>query len=196
MNEFDLIMENGKAHVKEVARIRKKLEKFLVPQEAHRVANEIEQIAIKVDAEIRRILSDPRVIERFEYDGLFFTPRGTQQFHRAFDGIHILRSLEDSKIEVFFSGRSTEAGVRWLLEEQGTHLWEAMVRRMNWEDEGHLGVLTREVVNAIMEDVAERRRKAAEENKTLSPQEQAFFQRYEGEMGELPSDDRISNTKG
>ena len=179
MNEFDPLLEKGVAHVKEVARIRKKLEKFLGPKEAHRVANEIETIAIKVDAEIRRILSDPRVIERFEYDGLFFTPRGTQQFHRAFDGIHILRSLDDSKLEVFFSGRSTEAGIRWLLEEQGTHLWEAMVRRMNWEDEGHLGVLTREVVNAIMEDVAERRRKAAQENPTLSPQEQAFFQRYE-----------------
>ena len=193
MNEF--LMENGLAHVKEIARIRKKLEKFLPPQEAHRVSNEIEQLALKVDAEIRRILSDPRVTQRFEYDGLFFTPRGTQQFHRAFDGIHILRSLDNSKLEVFFSGRSTEAGIRWLLEEQGTHLWEAMVRRMNWEDEGHLGVLTREVVNAILEDVAERRRKAAEENPTLSSQEQAFFQRYEGEIGELPSDDRISNTK-
>ena len=182
MNEFNPLMEYGEPHAKEVARIRKKLEKFLSPQEAHRVASEIEQIALNVDAEIRRILSDPRVTERFEYDGLFFTPRGTQQFHRAFDGIHILRSLDNSKIDCFFSGRGAEAGVRWLLEEQGTHLWEATVRRMNWEDEGHLGVLTRDVVNAIMEDVAERRRKAAQENPTLSSGEQAFFQRYEKEM--------------
>jgi len=200
MTLFNFFSENKDPNrdpiAREVERIQKKMEKFLSKKEAQKVASDVEDIARNVDAEICRILSDPRVIKLFSYDGLFFTPRGTEQFHRAFDGIHLLRSLDNSKIACFFSGRSAEAGVRWLLEEQRTHLWEATVRRMNWEEEGHLGVLSREVVNAIMEDVAERRRKAAEENRTLSPGEHAFFQPYEQDLRALPCDDLTSSTKG
>ena len=61
---------------------------------------------------------------------------------------------------------------------------------MNWEDEGHLGVLSKEVVAAVVEDVAERRRQAAADTpQPLSSQEQAFFRSYEKALWELWQED-------
>src|SRR5262245_48229941 len=90
---------------KELLRIEEKLREYLPKLEAERVTAAICGLVQEVDEELDRILSDPRVDGLYEYDGLFFTPRGTHSFHRAFDGIHILCSLDDYKIEIFFRGK-------------------------------------------------------------------------------------------
>ena len=195
MSEFGPKLERIERRRKEVARIRKELERFLAPLEAQYLAANIGRIAWRVDGEIDRILQDPLVPEFFDYDGLFFTPKGTHQFHRAFDGIHILRCLDDARMDVFFRGRRPTDAIRWLLEDLDTHVWEAAVRRMNWEDEGHLGVLSREVVEAVMEDVEERRRiAAAAAPRPLSSQEQVFFRSYENEIRELRAKNPTANS--
>ena len=101
-------MRNHKAlvfHQQEVERIQSKLEEFLSAQEARETAMQVCDLALDVDEEIDRILKDPLVGRLYEYDGQFFTPRGTGLFHTAFDGLHILKSLRNSMIETFFRGR-------------------------------------------------------------------------------------------
>ena len=168
---------------KEAARIERQLGPYLSKEVARETAAKILNLAIEVDQEIDRILADPRVIERYEYDGLFFTPRGTQLFHRAFDGIHVLQSLDDSKIETFFRGRENNVALRWMMEELSTHIWEAKIRRIHWEEDRNLNTVSKEVIQAIVADIRERRRKAQErQSRPLSPEQAAFFRPYEEEM--------------
>ena len=129
----------------EVERIHSKLEEFLPAQEARETAMQVYRVALDIDEEIHRILKDPWVGRLYQYDGQFFTPRGTPGFHTAFDGLHILKSLEDCKIETFFRGRKMSFAIWWLLEELGRHSWVAKRRRMNWEESGTLGLLTKDV---------------------------------------------------
>ena len=160
---------------KELLRLEEKFREYLPRLEAQRLTAEICGLVLEVDEELDRILSDPLVVVLYEYDGLFFRPRGTHLFHRAFDGIHILRSLDDYKIEVFLRGKDKSHAVRWMLEELGSHTWESKVRRMNWEEEGTLNTLTKEVIEAIIEDIHEH-------TQVLSPEEQSFFKSYEMQM--------------
>jgi len=188
MTEFKAKLEAIESRRKEVARIREGLDQFLPPIEAQNLAATIGRIAWRVDGEIDRLLKDPLITAFYEYDGLFFTSRGSTQFHRAFDGIHILRCLDSDRLNSFFRGRSPASGIRCLIQDLDTHVWEVAVRRMNWEEEGHLGVLSKEVVTAVIEDVEERRR----QNPTPQPltsQEQAFFRSYEKALWELWQED-------
>jgi hypothetical protein len=100
-------------HQKHRERIQSKLEEFLPAHEARDTATQVYDLALDVDEEIGRILKDPWVGRLYEYDGRFFTPRGTQLFHAAFDGLHILKSLGDSILETFFRGREKRFAIRW-----------------------------------------------------------------------------------
>ena len=169
-------------HPKYRERIQRKLEKFLPVQEAQETATQIYDLALSIDEEIGRILKDPLARRLYEYDGRFFTPRGSGLFHTTFDGLHVLQPLWDSRLEGFFFRREKHAAIKWLLEELGTHAWVAKMRRTNWEESGTLGLVPQEVFDAIIEDVRERRRRAAEGSPPLSPEEQVFFQSFEEEM--------------
>jgi hypothetical protein len=170
-------------HQKHRDRIQNKLEEFLPAREARDTATQIYDLALDVDEEISRILKDPLVGRLYEYDGRFFTPRGTRLFHTAFDGLHILKSLKDSILETFFRRREKHFAIRWLMEELGKHAWVAKIRRMNWEESGTLSMVPKGVLDAIIQDIRERRKQAGEDAPPLSPEEQAFFQSYEEEMG-------------
>ena len=74
-------------HQKHRQRIEKELSEFLSAQEARETATCVYNLAIEIDEEIDKILKDPLVRRLYEYDGKFFTPRGTWGFHVAFDGI-------------------------------------------------------------------------------------------------------------
>jgi len=163
-------------------RIQNKMEEFLPAHEARDTATQVYDLALDVDEEIGRILKDPLVGRLYEYDGQFFTPRGTRLFHAAFDGLYILKSLRDSMLETFFRGREKHFAIRWLMEELGTHAWVAKIRRMNWEESHTLSLVPQEVLDEIIKDIRERRRQAGENPPPLSPEEQAFFQSYEEEM--------------
>ena len=170
-------------HRKHRERIQSELKEFLSAHEAQETATRICSLALDIDEEIGRILKDPLARRLYDYDGQFFTPRGTRGFHTAFDGLHLLKSLKDSILETFFRGREKRVAIRWLMEELGKHAWVAKLRRMNWEESGTLSIVPKEVLDAIIEDIRERRRQAGEDAPPLSPEEQAFFQSYEEEMG-------------
>ena len=190
MTEFKEKLQAIERRRKEIARIRKELDQFLPPIEAQNLAATIGRIIWRVDGELARLLRDPLVTAFYEYDGLFFTSQGTGQFHRAFDGIHILRCLDSNRISQFFRGRPPSSAIRCLLADLDTHVWEIAVRRMNWEDEGHLGVLSKDVVAAVVEDVTERRKQAAAAApRPLTSQEQSFFRSYEKALWELWQED-------
>ena len=167
---------------KEVERIQSKLEEFLSAQEARETAMQVLDLALDVDEEIDRILKDPLLGRLYEYDGQFFTLRGTRLFHTAFDGSHILKWLRNSMIETFFRGRKKRFAIRWLLEELDKHSWMAKRRRMNWEESRTLGFLTEDVIQEII-DMRERTRQTGVNLPPLSPEEQAFFKFFEDEMG-------------
>ena len=166
---------------KEAERIHGKLEEFLPAQEARETAAQVYQVALDINEDIDRILKDPLVGRLYTYDGQFFTPRDAPGFHVAFDGFHILNSLEDCKIEGFFRGRKVSSAIWWLLDELSKHSWVAKRRRMNWEESGTLGLLPAAVLEEIFRD-HERRRQAAEQPPPLGPEEQAFFQYFEDEL--------------
>ena len=172
-------------HQNHLEHLQNKLEEFLFAHEARDTAVQIYDLALDIDEEIGRILKDPLARRLYEYDGQFFTPRGTRGFHTAFDGLHLLKSLRDSMLETFFRGREKHFAIRWLLEELGKHAWVAKRRRMNWEESHTLDLVPKEVLEAIIEDILERRRQAGEDPPPLSLEEQAFFQSYEEELRPL-----------
>lgn len=169
-------------HQKHRQRIEKELSEFLSAHEARDTATRVYNLAIEIDEDIDRILKDPLVRRLYEYDGKFFTPRGTPGFQVAFDGLHLLRSLSDSKIGAFFRGRDKHFAIRWLLKELGTHAWVAKRLRMNWEESHTLGLVPKEVLEAIIKDALERRREAEAGPPELPLEERAFFQSYEAQM--------------
>jgi hypothetical protein len=85
-------------------------------------------------------------------------------------------------IETFFRGRKKRFAIRWLLEELDKHSSVAKRRRMNWEESHTLGLLTKEVVQEII-DIHERAGQTGVNPPPLSPEEQAFFKSFEDEMG-------------
>jgi hypothetical protein len=182
MNDSEALIQRRGLHENELLRIEEKFLEYLPKLEAERVTSEICGLVLEVDEELDRILSDPLVGALYEYDGLFFRPRGTHLFHRAFNGIHILRSLDNHKIEIFFRWKDKSHAVQWMMEELGSHTWEAKVRRMNWEEEGTLNTVTKEVIEAIVEDIQERRK--AYQARPLSPEEETFFKSYEVQMSD------------
>ena len=169
-------------HQKHRERIHSELKEFLSTQEARETATHVYNLALDIDEEIGRILKDPLVRRLYEYDGQFFTPRGTRHFHTAFDGLHLLKWLSDSILATFFRGREKHFAIRWLLEELGKHAWVAKIRRMNWEESHALGVVPKEVLEAIFKRASERRGDAEADPPRLSLEEQAFFQSFEEQM--------------
>lgn len=167
----------------EVERITQKLAEFLPPEEARNVALQIRDVALAIDEEIDLLLKDPLVQELYEYDGLFFTLKGSTQFHTAFDGLRLLQSLDNSIIEVFFRGRKREFSVRWLLDEVSKHSWVAQKRRLNWEESQTLGLLRKGTVEEIIKANRSARSRTGEAQ--LSAEEQAFFRFFEEEMRDV-----------
>jgi hypothetical protein len=161
-------------------RIQNKLKAFLSAQEARDTAARVHNLALEIDEEIGRILKDPRVGRRYEYDGRFFTARDVRLFHIAFDGIHLLESLTDSSLEMFFCGREKHAAIRGLLDDLDKHAWVAKVRRLNWEEFQTLGLVPPEVLDEIIRGARER--EAETEPPPLSVEEQAFFRPLEEQM--------------
>jgi hypothetical protein len=169
-------------HHRQLERIQNKLEEFLSPIDARETAISVYDLVLEVDDEIDRILRDSLVRKFYEYDGRFFTPKCNWGFYRAFDGIHILRSLNDATLETFFRGRDRYFAIRWLLDELEKHVWEAKVRRMNWEESGTLSVISKDVLDEILRNIRHREKADEEEETTLSPEERAFFQSFEDQM--------------
>src|SRR5712691_2151185 len=165
-------------------RIQNELQEFLSAQEARETATHVYNLALDIDQEIGRILKDPLVRRLYDYDGQFFTPRGTRHFHTAFDGLHLLKWLSDSILATLFRGRQKHFAIRWLLEELGKHVWVAKRRRMNWEESHTLDLVPKEVLEAILRR-AERKREAEAGPLPLSLEEQAFFQSFEEQMERL-----------
>ena len=163
-------------------RIQNNLEEFLPAAKAREAATQVYDLALEVDEEISRILKDPLVGKLYEYDGQFFTPRGTRLFHTAFDGLHILKSLKDPILEMLFRGREKDVAIRWLMEELGKHVWVAKVRRMNWEESGTLSLVPKGLLGEIIKNIRERTRPTEADLPPLSPEEQAFFQFFEEQM--------------
>jgi hypothetical protein len=169
-------------HQRHRERIQSELEEFLPAQDARETATQVYNLALDVDEDIGRILKDPLVRRLYEYDGQFFTPRGTRGFHTAFDGLHLLKWLSDSILVAFFRGREKRVAIRWLLEELGKHAWVAKRRRMNWEESHTLDLVPKEVLEAIIKGTWERRREVGASPPRLSLEEQAFFQSFEEQM--------------
>jgi hypothetical protein len=169
-------------HQKHRERIQNELKDFLSAEEACETANRVYNLTVDVDEEIDKILRDPLARRRYEYDGQFFTPRGTRHFHTAFDGLHLLEWLSDSMLATFFRGREKEFAVRWLIEELGKHAWVAKRRRLNWEESHTLDLVPKEVLEAVFERSGERKREVEAGPPPLSLEERAFFQSYEAQM--------------
>jgi hypothetical protein len=167
---------------RQLERIQNKLEEFLSPLDARETAIRMYDLVLEVDQEIDRILRDPLVRKFYEYDGRFFTRKCNWGFYRAFDGTHILRSLNDANLETFFRGRDRYFAIRWLMDELAKHVWEAKVRRMNWEESGTLSVISKDVLDEILRNIRHREKADEEEETTLSPEERAFFQSFEDQM--------------
>jgi hypothetical protein len=160
--------------------IQRKLRVFLSAREAAGVATQICKVAIDIDEEIGRILQDPRVGKLYDYDGQFFTARFERLFHTTFDGHHLLKWLRETSLEPYFRGKEKSRAIEGLLEDLRKHVSVARVRRMNWEDSGTLGMLRKDVLDALLQESQERMKEANPPQ--LSEEEQAFFQTFETQL--------------
>ena len=162
--------------------IENELVRLLPPDGVSETMQHICRVVREVDEEIDRILRDPFVSEAWEYDGRCFVARESFGLQVAFDGLNILQWL-NTNLHWFFRSVPPNVGRKLLGKELETFLWLARVRRINCEEEGQLSVLSREMVQAVVEDVSERRRQAqASTTFPISNGEQAFFRVYEEEM--------------
>ena len=178
-----LIVEDPKLRqTTHMVHIQNKLEEFLSARDARETATKIYDRLLEVDYELDRILRDPVIRKLYEYDGRFFTPKRNWGFFRAFDGIHVLRSLSDETLETFFRGREQYLAIQWLMEELGKHAWEAKVRRMNWEESGTLSVVSKEVLDEILRRIRQSEIQDLEKGAPLSLEERTFFQSFEDQM--------------
>jgi hypothetical protein len=123
LGRFPDLIEAPGVHQAHRERIQSELKEFLSAHEARETATNVYNLALDIDEEIGRILKDPLVRRLYEYDGQFFTPRGTRLFHTAFDGVHLLKWLSDSILATFFDGREKRFAIRWLLDELGRPGW-------------------------------------------------------------------------
>ena len=159
-------------------RIQNELAEFLAPSEARDLAAQVEEVVFGIDQNINCILEDPLVKRLFDYDGKFFTPRGSGGLHMAFDGLHVLTSL-GNWIHTLFNGRPKDSAIRAVLEEIHTHDWLAKRRRMNWQGFGTLGVIPEQTIKEILADLD---RRAEADPSPLSPEELAFFRSFEEQL--------------
>jgi len=176
------LSEASGAHQAHRERIQSELQEFLPAHEARETATNVYNLALDIDQEIGRILKDPLVRRLYDYDGQFFTPRGTRGFHTTFDGVHLLKWLSDSILATFFYGREKRFAIRWLLDELGRHAWVAKRRRMNWEESRTLDLMPKEALEAIIRSASGRRTEVEADPPPLSLEEQAFFQSFEEQM--------------
>src|SRR5580765_2478941 len=116
-----MLTEVWGTHQEHRERIRRELKRFLSAQEAEETADHVCNLAVGIDEQIARILKDPLARRRFDYDGQFFSPRGTRGFHTAFDGRHLLNWLNNAVLATFFRGKDKYYAIQWLLEEPGKH---------------------------------------------------------------------------
>jgi hypothetical protein len=172
------LLEAPGTHQAHRERIQSKLKEFLSAHEARETATNVYNLALDIDQEIGKILKDPLARRLYDYDGQFFTPRGTRGFHTAFDGVHLLKWLSDSILATFFRGREKRFAIRWLLDELGKHAWVAKRRRMNWEESHTLDLMPKEALEAIIKRASERRTEVEAGPPPLSLEEQAFFQSF------------------
>ena len=174
----------------ERAHLKANLEQFLTSKDAEQLAQLIDARVAEVDAEVDRLLRDPLVMEAWDYDGRCFVSRGDGfGLQVVFDGLNILQWL-NTNLDCFFRSNSAPLAVALLFKELDTFLWLARVRRMNWEEQGHLSVLTREVISAVMTDVQERRSATLESAvPPLTESERSFFQPYEEEIKSVGVDE-------
>jgi hypothetical protein len=172
------------AHQQHMERIQSKLKEFLFAQEARETAIRVYTLAVDIDQEIGRILRDPLARQLYDYDGQFFISRSTRWFHTAFDGLHLLEWLSGSTLATFFRGREKHSAIRWLLEELRKHAWVAKRRRMNWEESHTLGLVPKEVLEAIINGAWARGTEVGALLPPLSLEEQTFFRFFEEQMAE------------
>jgi hypothetical protein len=168
-------------HQAQVQRIQNKLAEFLSARKARELAKQVFDLALEVDEDISRILHDPLVDKLYEYDGQFFTPRGTSGFHTAFDALHVLISLGNS-IFTIFRTLPTRSAIRCLLDELSEHRWVAKRRRMNWEELGTLSLVPEETIREI---IAAQKRELAVNPPPLSAEEHAFFKSFEDQLEQI-----------
>jgi len=168
-------------HNAEVHRIQNKLATFLSAHKARELAKQIYNLALEVEEDISSVLKDPLAEKLYEYDGQFFTPRGTTGFHTAFDASHVLISVGNS-IDILFKTLPVRCAVKCLLDKLAEHRWVAKRRRMNWEELGTLGLVPEEIIREI---VAAQKRELAVNPPPLSAEEQAFFKSFEEQLQQI-----------
>jgi hypothetical protein len=168
-------------HQAELQRIQKKLAELLSTREARELAKKAFVLALEVDEDIRRILQDPVIEKLYDYDGQFFTPRGTSGFHTAFDGLHLLSTLSNS-IDIVFKTLPKRSAIECLLDDLDQHRWVAKRRRMNWEECGTLCLVPEETIREI---ITAQKRELAQNPPPLSAEEHAFFKSFEEQLGQI-----------
>ena len=168
-------------HNAEVHRIQNKLTEFLSARKARELAEQIYNLALEVDEDISRVLKDPLAGKLYEYDGQFFTPRGTSGFHTAFDASHVLISVGNS-IDILFRTLPTHTSIKCLLDGLAEHRWVAKRRRMNWEELGTLGLIPEEIIREI---IAAQKWELAVKPPPLSAEEHAFFKSFEEQLQQI-----------
>lgn len=168
----------------EIERVQRTLENFLGKENSRKVAAKIYDMALDIDASLESLLNDPRAASKYNYDGEFFETKSGHGFFKVLNGLGFLKkAASDSNIEIFFKHYKSSARafghMLWWLRDN--YVWLAKARLLNWQERGDIGLVSKEVLEEILENQKINEIRDEGGVLPLSPGEQEFFKLYEEE---------------
>lgn len=181
--------EKIEEYEKEINRIRKTLGELLDKKAAKELTAEIYEIALDIDQAIDRLLEDPRVLKKYNYDGEFFEPKDGGSSYKTYDGPHFLReAASDDNLKHFFKHESDKdraigETLKWLRE----YFWIAKARLLNWREEESVGFTSKEILKELAKEYEAQQEEQRREEGSSPPSsgQSSFFGTYEEEMQEF-----------
>lgn len=181
---------------KEMAIVKKQDQESIrnkIQKEAKKICTDLLDIALDIDGNINALLKDPGVLKKYDYDGNFFTPRGSSGFHRVIDGVNSLTGLNDN-LRSYFLSRDKKQVIAGIIESALKLRKEAEAALSNWKEYGVVSAISPGLIREVLEFHQSRVKNevsggALDETKPLelSEEEKNFLNEYEKQL-EKPDD--------
>ncbi|PJE51292.1 MAG: hypothetical protein COV29_00865 [Candidatus Yanofskybacteria bacterium CG10_big_fil_rev_8_21_14_0_10_36_16] len=173
--KFETFENTVGEYEKEVERIQLELEKYLNKDDAQKTTREIYDMVLDIDENLNELLSDPKVLENYYYDGYIFESKNKSvEIHNAPNGLVILKSLDGGILDKLREDKvvATKALFEWIKK----YADRSKFLLTRWREDKTLRMFNPKEIKEIA--------KEAERSKvtSLSNEEQEFFKFYEEQL--------------
>lgn len=181
--------------------LEERLKQYLNKDRAENVAREIYSTALDAEEAISEILRDQEVLQKYDYDGTFFSPKGGSGWGMALDGTRVLQAFNKDNLGSYFKGGDFDAELANLRKKLDEYRWLAKRRLISWQKEKTLSLVDKETIAELARIMKKRReeestREKEQEIPPLSAEETNFLAIYEEEMKRYKEETRDGGTRG